>query len=101
MRGRFGMILLIIVIVLLGGLFWYFRSSPYLSFLRGGTSGQLVAKVTYACDMGKTIAASYYQGDKGSVKLLLSDGRSITLPQTISASGIAAAPDGARVCDAA
>lgn len=59
-----------------------------------------LATVAYLCQDGKTIAASYYQGTPiavkpgemptptGSVNLKLSDGRTLALPQTISASGI-------------
>jgi len=55
---------------------------------------------TYSCDQNKTIDATYYQGiDKpspspdlpptpgGSVYLALSDGRKMTLSQTLSADG--------------
>ncbi len=60
-----------------------------------------ISQVDYLCDGGKTINAKYYQGPKapqvqpgemptptGSVELILSDGRQLTLLQTISASGI-------------
>ncbi len=60
-----------------------------------------VATASYYCNGGKTITAAYYRGapapapapgqppvPTGSVVLTLSDGRSMTLPQTISASGI-------------
>jgi membrane-bound inhibitor of C-type lysozyme len=56
--------------------------------------------VSYSCDAGKTITAVYYQGQStpstnpdqppipgGSVILSLSDGRTMTLAQTISADG--------------
>jgi membrane-bound inhibitor of C-type lysozyme len=56
--------------------------------------------VSYSCDAGKKITAAFYQGESkpaisldqppipgGSVALKLSDGRSMTLPQTISADG--------------
>jgi len=55
--------------------------------------------VSYSCDASKTIVAAFYQGEAkpvvagqmpiptGSVALKLGDGRSITLPQTISADG--------------
>jgi len=55
--------------------------------------------VSYSCDAGKTIVADFYQGENkpvvagqmpiptGSVALKLGDGRSMTLPQTISADG--------------
>ena len=58
-----------------------------------------IADVSYACDAGKTIGASYFEGSTtpgqnggpptpgGSVGISLSDGRSMSLPQTISADG--------------
>ncbi len=59
-----------------------------------------LASVSYICNAGKTIAAVYYKGDSkpapsadlpptpgGNVVLTLSDGRTMTLPQTISADG--------------
>lgn len=59
-----------------------------------------LASVSYACNGGKTLSAAYYKGDArpapradlpptpgGSVALTLSDGRSMTLPQTLSADG--------------
>ncbi|OYV63576.1 MAG: hypothetical protein B7X03_01290 [Parcubacteria group bacterium 21-58-10] len=59
-----------------------------------------IATATYACDGGKTITAAYYAGapapapkpgepptPTGSVALALSDGRGLTLAQTISADG--------------
>jgi membrane-bound inhibitor of C-type lysozyme len=44
-----------------------------------------ISTVKYACADGKTIEATYY-ADK--VDLILSDGRGLTLPQTMSGSGI-------------
>jgi membrane-bound inhibitor of C-type lysozyme len=41
-------------------------------------------KATFACKAGKTIAATFYAD---SVKLKLSDGRSLTMPQVLSGSG--------------
>jgi len=41
--------------------------------------------ISYLCEQGKTIEATYATS---SVSLKLSDGRSMTLPQTSSASGI-------------
>ncbi len=68
-----------------------------------GTVAVPVAKpintVSYSCDAGKTIVAAFYEGKAepvvagqmpiptGSVALKLGDGRSMTLPQTISADG--------------
>jgi membrane-bound inhibitor of C-type lysozyme len=63
------------------------------------TIGQPIS-AAYSCDAGETITATYYQGASkpatsaggppvpgGSVALTLSDGRVMTLPQTISADG--------------
>ncbi len=59
-----------------------------------------VASARYLCEESKAIIASYFSGPStpgtsgvppvpgGHVDLLLSDGRSVSLPQTISASGI-------------
>jgi membrane-bound inhibitor of C-type lysozyme len=59
-----------------------------------------IAAASYACDSGKTITASFSEGTTsiaaipgqppvptGSVMLTLSDGRTMTLPQTLSADG--------------
>ncbi|MDQ5883006.1 MAG: hypothetical protein QG648_361 [Patescibacteria group bacterium] len=64
------------------------------------TSKTLLNKVKYTCDAQKTIEATFYEGTEypvnpgempipsGSVKLVLSDGRTLNLPQTISADGV-------------
>ena len=61
--------------------------------------GQFVATVSYGCDASRTVLASYYSGESkpalgdqpsipgGAVVVSLSDGRSMTLHQTISADG--------------
>jgi membrane-bound inhibitor of C-type lysozyme len=75
----------------------------WLSLRLGQTAptslGAPVASANYSCDAGKTISAQYFQGtDKpgqnggppqpgGAVKVALSDGRNLTLKQTISADG--------------
>jgi len=59
------------------------------------------ASVSYACNGGKTIMAAYFSGESkpakdpsmpptpgGSIALTLSDGRTMTLAQTLSADGI-------------
>jgi len=61
----------------------------------------VTAEASYTCDEGKTITAAYLAGSSvpagatdempsptGSVNLVLGDGRTMILPQTISASGI-------------
>jgi membrane-bound inhibitor of C-type lysozyme len=76
-----------------------------LVIMRNGAKVQVVeqpvATVTYACNAGRTITAAYFQGANkpatdpnlpptpgGSVALTLSDGRIMTLAQTISADGV-------------
>jgi membrane-bound inhibitor of C-type lysozyme len=58
-----------------------------------------IAQATYLCDGGKTIQAAFYKGEEhavepgqppvpsGSVKIVLSDGRSFDLAKTLSADG--------------
>jgi membrane-bound inhibitor of C-type lysozyme len=86
-------ILLIIIIAAVFVLWKIHKPSP--------ASNQPIATVLYSCNGNKTITASYYQGavapapapgqpptPTGSVSLTLSDGRTMTLAQTISADGI-------------
>jgi membrane-bound inhibitor of C-type lysozyme len=71
--------------------------------LAAGAASAQTAKplqtVHYACDQGKTIVAEYFDGPSsvaangmpipgGRVALVLSDGRHLDLPQTMSGSGI-------------
>lgn len=85
-------VITIIVISLIG---WqYFKPTKIVS------QPALVGQASYLCQNGKTVEAKYYQGSavsvkpsempvpNGQVELELSDGRQLTLPQTISASGI-------------
>ena len=64
-------------------------------------NGELVSTATYRCDDNKSIAAEYYDHEVeqptepgmppipgGTVILRLSDERTLTLPQTISGSGV-------------
>lgn len=48
-------------------------------------AADIIASVDYACGDGKAIAATYYADH---VDLKLSDGRAMSLPQTMSGSGI-------------
>jgi len=41
----------------------------------------------FACTGGKSIAATFVNGSKSHVDLVLSDGRKLTLPQAMSGSG--------------
>lgn len=105
----------IIVIFLMTGVFSLFSFfAPHNFLFRDPVTGlygitkstnqkvvsKLLNEVSYECDGGKQIKASFYAGPTvtvapgeppkptGSVKLILSDGRDLTLPQTISGSGI-------------
>ncbi len=68
-------------------------------------TGAPLQTVRYACDQGKSIVAEYFEGTLGvapngmpipggRVSLVLGDGRRLTLPQTLSASGIRYADKG-------
>ncbi|MDE1924731.1 MAG: MliC family protein [Patescibacteria group bacterium] len=110
--NRFAATMLALIIVVGGVFLWEYRDAPWLApYLGSGAKQQqLVGTASYLCDQGKTISASYYQGTQGqpastsasgmpptpngSVALTLSDGRSMTLPQTISGSGIRYASSG-------
>lgn len=97
----------VVVILLVGVIVWVGISSqkkfPNNEAVNNETVKPIspISQVNYLCDAGKTINAKYYQGAKapepqpgepptptGSVRLVLSDGRQPTLPQTISASGV-------------
>jgi membrane-bound inhibitor of C-type lysozyme len=96
-------ILLVVVIAV-----WYAleqpASQPSTSTQSSSTSEAQntnpIATASYVCDGGKTIDAKFYQGQTkppagpneppipgGSVKISLSDGRTMTLQQTLSADG--------------
>lgn len=93
----------LIVLIILGAVVYAYRDSPWLAPLLGSqtqTGSQQIKQVTFSCDGGKTITATFYNSTSttqaapgeppvptGSVALVLSDGRSMTLPQALSASG--------------
>ncbi|MFZ2804167.1 MAG: MliC family protein [Patescibacteria group bacterium] len=49
------------------------------------STSPVIANANYSCDGSKTISAVY---SSGTVQLTLSDGRQLTMPQTVSGSGI-------------
>jgi membrane-bound inhibitor of C-type lysozyme len=66
---------------------------------------QPVATVEYRCEQGKSLTAAYFDGPTrtapdgrpipgGRVELTLADGKGLTLPQTLSGSGIRYADEG-------
>lgn len=84
----------ILIILLIAGSAWYF-------FSRWDELGDFLATATYSCSDQKSLTASYYEDEAviqndssippvpgGTVVLVLDDGRSLVLPQTLSASGI-------------
>jgi len=44
-------------------------------------------RAVFNCDAGKTVAAVFHNGTRSSVRLTLSDGRKLKLPQELSGSG--------------
>jgi putative hemolysin len=63
-----------------------------LAHYEGSCTRQVVAaartiEAHFACAMGKSIDATFVDGPAGSVRLALSDGRKLTLPQAMSGSG--------------
>jgi membrane-bound inhibitor of C-type lysozyme len=98
-KTRAILLILLVVLVLAVIAFVVVRSSFPAQKVTTGTSVKPVT-ASYYCDSGKSITAVYNQGEykpstdtnspptpTGSVDLTLSDGRTMTLPQTISADG--------------
>ena len=86
-------IFIVAVAIIVLAAFYYFRAPA-------ATPSQSITTVLYSCNSGKTITATYYQGamkpppsadfpptPTGSVAVVFDDGRTMTLPQTISADG--------------
>ncbi|MDD5110241.1 MAG: Ser-Thr-rich GPI-anchored membrane family protein [Patescibacteria group bacterium] len=91
------LVAVIVVLVIVAGLYvWYSRTNMNQNL---PPSELPTVEAHYACDNGKTIDATFSKGEAtpvepgqppvsaGNVKIVLSDGRNFTLPQTISADG--------------
>lgn len=88
----------LIMLAIAGAAVWYSYSKSVKS-PPGRPSLSVAAQVTYICNDGETIEATFYKGQQkpvepgkppvpsGRVKIVLSDGRNFNLPQTISADG--------------
>ncbi|HUX35628.1 MAG TPA: MliC family protein [Candidatus Paceibacterota bacterium] len=89
------------ILITIIALIWIVYSASKTPPVQQVQQRQFIVTATYSCDGNKTITASFYRGVNvpvpqpgeppipgGSVDLKLSDGRSMTLPQTISASGV-------------
>lgn len=89
---------IVLAILLVAGLIWTYalRDTGTAPADRGATVGT----VSFACAEGRSITATFYAGGQqaapapgeppvptGSVDLVLSDARTVTLPQTLSADG--------------
>jgi membrane-bound inhibitor of C-type lysozyme len=115
MSGRNTSLVVLIILIAAAVFVWEYRNAPWLAPLLGTHSKEgeqmQVGKTSYVCDGGKTISATYYQGaasaapakrntppvPNGSVALVLSDGRHLSLPQTASGSGIRYATDDSQL----
>lgn len=88
MRSNTFWAIIAIIIIIVGGYF-AIRDKVFgtgaVSSNTASTTAAIINAVAYSCDNGATIDASFTQS---SVGLTLSDGRSLTLPQTVSGSGI-------------
>jgi len=51
------------------------------------TASTQTIRAHFACSGGKSVDATFVNGAQSTVQLALSDGRSLTLPQAMSASG--------------
>lgn len=94
-----GILIIIVGIIVIAGI-WYGVKSSKNTTQPDTQMSQAVNTVSFACNVGKTIQAQFTEGAPiesndsnkpatpgGNVKLVLSDGRSMTLPQTLSADG--------------
>lgn len=94
----------LLVILILGGLYFVFVADipvePIIPVVVAPTGPVLLNRVNYMCNETKTIDAAFYRTPaetssvvgqppvpQGSATLILSDGRTLELPQTISADG--------------
>jgi membrane-bound inhibitor of C-type lysozyme len=84
MKTSTAVIGVLILLAVLGAGWWYYSGTKPAA-TTPPANGQALASVAFACDAGQSINATFYEG---SVALALSDGRSMTLPQAVSGSGI-------------
>jgi len=73
-------LVLVTVVLIYAGWLYYQKSSIV-------TPPESVNAVTFNCADGKTIGATFYPDQDNKVDLILSDGRSLSVPHAISASG--------------
>ncbi len=93
-------VILFVILALVGFLVWEHKDTPLVAKFLGTkpphstSTAQFVSKATFVCNENKTITASFFvppgstsPETPGSASLVLSDGRSMTLLQTMSGSG--------------
>jgi membrane-bound inhibitor of C-type lysozyme len=79
-------VIIIIAILIIAGFFYFeFASKATAPTTATSTPATVLNSVSFSCDAGKTIIAAFMSD---AVSLTLSDGRTLSLPQTISGSGI-------------
>ncbi len=89
-----GTLVAIVLLLVAAFVAWQWRYSPFFAQLFGAThEGQLISQVHYQCDEEKTMDVALYAGAQsatptGSATVVLSDGRTLELAQTVSASGV-------------
>ncbi|HTR19113.1 MAG TPA: MliC family protein [Candidatus Paceibacterota bacterium] len=102
-RGFWTILIIVAFVVLVGAIIYALtgtNSTEPAQNNTSGSSGTQNIEAIFTCDGGKSISATFMQGTSeppttpggpptpgGSVHLVLSDGRDMTLPQTISADG--------------
>lgn len=96
MNLRTSLLAIAVLLVLVGGYYWYSKSRKEAAETPS-LNQRLVAPLlsaTFECPDGKSIYAGF---SEKSVALALSDGRELTLPQTISGSGARYANEGETI----
>ncbi|HVV38963.1 MAG TPA: MliC family protein [Candidatus Paceibacterota bacterium] len=84
MKTSTAAIVVIVLLLLIGGGWWYYAGKAPATTTPPTTETPL-ATTAFACDAGKSIGATFYTG---RADIVLSDGRTLSLPQTQSGSGI-------------
>jgi membrane-bound inhibitor of C-type lysozyme len=93
MKNNLTIVIVLVLLVLIAGAVLWEK--------KGATPSQPIAILSYTCDDGKSIEATLYEGESkpaagpdmpptpgGSAQIVLSDGREMTLAQTLSADGV-------------
>jgi len=88
MKNNFKLrIVIVIALLIIVGVFVYYQKyiqKDKVIKVVNQTNGEIINSVTFNCSLNKNIKSVFY---KDKVDIVLSDGRSISLPQVISGSG--------------